>query len=121
MLKLSRLVRTSRSRQWAVPHWGSDIGWGFLTGLAADAGLREPGGWGSRTGRYLIAGGSHAGNVEADQGAGNYPSHTPSRRIRLVPLETIRGDALARPARFDPITPPWEKKLWLDPEEPGTG
>ncbi|MBK5231486.1 MAG: hypothetical protein JJE13_00695 [Thermoleophilia bacterium] len=101
-------------------NWGSDIGWGFLSGAAEELGLREPGGWGERTGRYLIAGGSHAGNVDGDD-LGNYPGHTPARYIHLVPLEIVRSDPIARPARFDPITPPWEKRLWRDPEEPGTG
>ena len=101
-------------------NWGSDIGWGFLTNASEKAGVREPGGWGGRTGRYLIAGGSHAGNVAGDD-PGDYPSHTPARFIHLVPLEEVRNDPIARPARFDPITPPWEKNLWLDPEEESTG
>lgn len=101
-------------------NWGSDIGWGFLSGAAEKLDLREPGGWGEKTGRYLIAGGSHAGNVAGDD-PDNYPSHTPAGFIHLVPLETVRGDAIARAARFDPITPPWEKDLWTDPEADGTG
>ncbi|MGA7434541.1 MAG: hypothetical protein WBW44_02860 [Solirubrobacterales bacterium] len=105
----------------STANWGSDMGWGFLSDLAETAGLRESGGWGRRTGQYLIAGGSHAGNVADDRSPDNYPSHTPAGRIRLVPLETIRGDALSRSARFDPITPPWRKQLWLDPQAEGTG
>lgn len=101
-------------------NWGSDIGWGFLTDAAEKAGLRDHGGWGKQTGRYLIAGGSHAGNVDGDD-LDEYPSHTSARNIHLVPLETVRNDPIARPARFDPITPPWEKELWSDPEEEGTG
>lgn len=105
----------------SVANWGSDMGWGILTDAAEVAGLREPGGWGEATGRYLIAGGSHAGNVEGELGTGEYPSWTPAGMVRLVPLETVRGGPLARPARFDPITPPWEKQVWRDPESEGTG
>ncbi|MGK2954735.1 MAG: hypothetical protein ACSLFI_03560 [Solirubrobacterales bacterium] len=101
-------------------NWGSDLGWGFLSGAAEKVGLRGPGGWGERTGRYLIAGGSHAGNVGGDD-PGDYPGHTPARFIHLVPIEKIRTDPIARPAHFDPITPPWEKDLWTDPEAEGTG
>lgn len=101
-------------------NWGSDIGWGFARGAAEKLGLRESGGWGGRTGRYLIAGGSHAGNAGGDD-LRNYPSHTSARNIHLVPLETVRDDPIARPARFDPITPPWDKELWNDPEAEGTG
>lgn len=105
----------------SAANWGSDLGWAFLTDLAETAGAREPGGWGQRTGQYLIAGGSHAGNVADSRGPDTYPSHTPAGRIRLVPLETVRRDALSRSARFDPITPPWRKQLWLDPQAEGTG
>lgn len=105
----------------SAANWGADMGWGFLKDLAEKTGVRESGGWGARTGRYLIAGGSHAGNVADDgAGAGSYTSRTPSDRVRIVPLETVRGDALSRPADFDPITPPWQKKLWSDPQEEGT-
>ncbi|MDQ2701120.1 MAG: hypothetical protein M3Y23_07310, partial [Actinomycetota bacterium] len=105
----------------SAANWGADMGWGFLTAIAEDAGLREAGGWGEGTGEVFVAGGSHAGNAADDRARDNYPSWTPARKIRLVPLETVRGDPLSRAARFDPITPPWRKKLWRDPEEPGTG
>ena len=105
----------------SAANWGSDMGWGFLTGLAESAGLREPGGWGERTGRLYVAGGSHAGNVADSRDPSNYPSWTPAGRVRLVPLETVRNDTMSRAADFEPITPPWRKKLWRDPEEPGTG
>jgi len=105
----------------SAANWGSDMGWGFLSGAAEAVGLREPGGWGERTGELYVAGGSHAGNVADGRDAGNYPSWTPAERIQLVPLEEVRGDALSRAADFEPITPPWKKKLWRDPEETGTG
>lgn len=105
----------------SVANWGSDAGWDFLKRAVERAGLRERGGWGAATGTYLVAGGSHAGNVEDRAGRWAYPRYTPASRVRLVPLERIRGGPLARPARFDPITPPWEKDVWLDGEAEGTG
>jgi len=102
-------------------NWGSDAGWGFLRRATERAGLRERGGWGEATGRYLVAGGSHAGNVEDGAGRRAYPRFTPASEVRLVPLERIRHGPLARPARFDPITPPWQKEVWLDGEAEGTG
>lgn len=105
----------------SVVNWGSDLGWGFLRGAAERLGLRGRGGWGGSTGRLLIAGGSHAGNVDGPTGEDDYPSHTPADRVRLVPLETARSGPLARPARFDPITPPWRKAVWTEPEAEGTG
>ncbi|MCB0858165.1 MAG: hypothetical protein KDB57_08635 [Solirubrobacterales bacterium] len=105
----------------SVANWGSDMGWGVLTDAAEVAGLREPGGWGEVTGRYLIAGGSHAGNVDGELGTDEYPAWTPAGSVRLVPLETVKGGPLARAARFEPVTPPWEKQVWRDPESEGTG
>ncbi|MDQ2622732.1 MAG: hypothetical protein M3Y45_06805 [Actinomycetota bacterium] len=105
----------------SVANWGSDMGWGLLRKAAESTGLRSRGGWGDPTGRYLIAGGSHAGNVDGKVDGSRYPSFTPGHKVRLVPLEKIRRDPIARPARFDPITPPWEKDVWLDPEAEGTG
>lgn len=102
-------------------NWGSDLGWGFLTDAAEKVGLREKGGWGDATGQYLIAGGSHAGNVAASLADSDYPSYTPSALVRLVPLESVKDGPLARPADFDPITPPWEKEVWTEPEAEGTG
>jgi len=105
----------------SAANWGSDAGWGFLADAAEAVGLREKGGWGEATGRYLIAGGSHAGNVAGGHGAGEYPSFTPAGLVRLVPLETIKDGPLSRPARFDPITAPWQKKVWADPRSESTG
>lgn len=105
----------------SAANWGSDMGWEVLADATEAAGLRTEGGWGEATGRYLIAGGSHAGNVDGKLGSGEYPAYTPAGLVRLVPLESIRNGPLARPARFDPITPPWEKEVWTDPEAEGTG
>lgn len=105
----------------SAANWGSDLGWGFLSGAAEAVGLRSKGGWGEATGRYLIAGGSHAGNVAGGLDGSGYPSYTPAGLVRLVPLESIKDGPLSRPARFDPITPPWRKRVWTDPEAEGTG
>ena len=105
----------------SAANWGSDMGWGLLRDAAEAAGLREPGGWGPATGRLLVAGGSHAGNVDDEVDSGSYPTRTPARRVRLIPLEQVRGGPLARPARFDPITPPWQKRVWTEAEAEGTG
>lgn len=105
----------------SIVNWGSDMGWGALTDVTEAVGLRTEGGWGEATGRYLIAGGSHAGNVDGELGEDDYPSFTSASRVHLVPLETIKDGPLSRPARFDPITPPWAKQVWSDPRAEGTG
>jgi hypothetical protein len=105
----------------SAANWGSDLGWGLATDLTEAVGLRDKGGWGERTGRYLIAGGSHAGNVATGSTDTDYPSYTPASEVRLVPLESVKDGPLARPADFDPITPPWKKKVWTDGEAEGTG
>jgi hypothetical protein len=105
----------------SVVNWGSDMGSGVLTGLAEAAGLRRQGGWGEATGQWLVAGGSHAGSVDGPIDGSRYPTRTPASEIRLIPLEQVRGGPLARPASFDPITPPWEKEVWNSPDAEGTG
>lgn len=105
----------------SVGNWPSDAGIDLPPRLDRLLGRESPGGWGPWTGKWLIEGGSHAGNV-ADGGIPDrYPVRVPGRDAALVPLEGIRGDALVRPARFGPITPPWRKRLWTDPEAVGTG
>jgi hypothetical protein len=105
----------------SAANWGSDIGSEVLRGATEAVGLRERGGWGEATGRWYVAGGSHAGNADDPGGEGDYTSRTPKWSVRLIPLEQVRGGPLARAARFDPITPPWEKRVWEDPEAEGTG
>lgn len=105
----------------SVANWGSDMGSAVLTGVAEAVGLREKGGWGEATGRWLVAGGSHAGNVDGAIDGRRYPTRTPASAVRLIPLEQVRAGPLARPAGFDAITPPWQKRVWTDPEEEGTG
>jgi hypothetical protein len=105
----------------SVANWGSDMGSGFLRRAAEELGLRERGGWGPARGTLLVASGSHAGNVDGPTDGDRYPTRTPARMVRLVPLEGIRGGPLVRPADFKPITPPWKKQVWRDPESDGTG
>jgi hypothetical protein len=103
----------------SVLNWPSDVGSRGAERLLERFGIRSRGGWGERTGRWFMAGGSHAGAASADPD--RHPVTVRRSRIRLVPLEAIRSGPLARPARFEPITPPWRKRVWSDPEAAGTG
>jgi len=96
-----------------VANWGSDAGFGPLKELAEELGAREPNGWGPETHLLLISGGSHAGNAAGDDRTERF---TPGRRVHLVPLEPISTGADAAFA----ITPPWNKRVWRDPEAEGT-
>jgi hypothetical protein len=62
---------------------------------------------------YTASGGSHAGTVEPAE----FDRITTPRRLGLVPLEPI---AEADPDTEFAITPPWYKRVWLDPEYDGT-
>ena len=100
-------------------NWPSDAGLRGAERALEMVGIRQRGGWDRWTGRWYVAGGSHAGAASADPSTHRV---TVGRdRIRLIPLERALAGALARSARFDPITPPWRKRVWLDPEAPGTG
>lgn len=93
----------------SAANWGSDAGFGPLRSLAEAAGARRRGGWGPATGLHLVSGGSHAGNVgEGDRGV----RFVPGRRVHLVPLEPIAATDRTAFA----VSPPWQKKVWLDPE-----
>lgn len=100
-------------------NWPTDAGARGPERLLERLGLRDRGGWGNRTGRWYVAGGSHAGAASADPG--RHPITIRRDEVRLIPLEAVRSGALARPARFEPISPPWRKRLWFDPEASGTG
>ncbi len=63
---------------------------------------------------YRVAGGSHAGTVLQPAG---FDRITAPRRLRLVALEPI---AAAHPDTPFAVTPPWRKRVWLDPEYEGT-
>lgn len=62
---------------------------------------------------YTVSGGSHAGTVEP----ADFARVTPASRLTLIPLEPI---ARADPDTQFAVTPPWLKKVWLDPEYEGT-
>jgi hypothetical protein len=66
----------------------------------------------SRAG-YRVAGGSHAGTVEPAE----FDRITPPRRLEVVALEPI---AAADPGVEFAVTPPWRKRVWVDPEYEGT-
>jgi hypothetical protein len=80
---------------------------------ASDAGFIAHDGWGPETRLLLVSGGSHAGNVTGPTGIDRF---TPGPRVHLVPLEQIAETSTARFA----VSPPWLKKVWLDPEAEGT-
>jgi len=93
--------------------WGSDAGLDPLAALAELLDARAPNGWGPETHLLLVSGGSHAGNAA---GSHDLARFTPSRRVHLIPLETIATRSRATFA----IPPPWQKKVWRDPEASGT-
>jgi len=94
-------------------NWGSDAGVDVVKDATEEVGLRAENGWGPARGLLLVSGGSHAGNAG---GIAHVDRFTPGRRVHLVPLEPIAaGDG----STFA-ISPPWEKKVWLDPEAAGT-
>lgn len=105
----------------SIGNWPSDAGIDLPPGLSRALGRPNPRGWGRWLGGWTVAGGSHAGNVSARSRPAEGGRALVRGRTDLVPLESIRRDSLARPARFDPITPPWLKDLWTDPEATGTG
>ncbi len=106
----------------SMTNWPVDAGIPEGRDLLETVGLRNEGGWGRETGWYFISGGSHAGNAEIDDGnpgnAESVGSYTPSDRIRLIPLEPLVEQG-GLPS-FGGISPPWEKKVWTDPEVEGT-
>lgn len=102
-------------------NWPSDAGVELPPGLSRVLGRSARGGWGSWLGGWTVAGGSHAGNISIPGRPPRGGRLLDRDRTYLVPLEEVRRDALSRPARFDPVTPPWLKRVWLDPEATGTG
>lgn len=94
-------------------NWGSDAGIDLLKSAAEAVGARGDNGWGPETGYLVVSGGSHAGNTL--DGA-DIVRYTPGRRVHLIPLEPI---AATSTTSF-PISPPWLKEVWLDPEAEGT-
>ena len=80
----------------ASAHYGYGSGWG----PAGDS-------------AYTASGGSHAGTIEPAE----FDRITNPRRLGLIPLEPI---AEADGDTEFAITPPWDKRVWLDPEYDGT-
>jgi hypothetical protein len=93
--------------------WGSDAGIDPLKDVAEFLGARNENGWGPETHLLLVSGGSHAGNAV---GLPSIDHFTPGRRVHLIPMEPIAGTSRERFA----ISPPWQKKVWCDPEYEGT-
>jgi hypothetical protein len=71
-------------------------------------------GWGPSLGSIYVSGGSHAGNAFA---ARDVDRITRASALRLIPLEPI---ARRQPDTPFAVTPPWRKRVWLDPEYDGT-
>jgi len=85
----------------------SDVNW------MSDAGIASHDGWGPETHLLIVSGGSHAGDAV---GMPDVARYTPGGRVHLIPLEVIGAESGARFA----ISPPWLKRVWLDPEAQGT-
>jgi hypothetical protein len=98
-----------------VANAGSDLGSGPLTAAAEAVGARPRDGWGPETGMLVVSGGSHAGNAKAFP---RFDRVTPAGRVHLIPLEPIVQEEGAA-YRFA-ISPPWEKRVWRDPEVSST-
>ena len=94
-------------------NWGSDADIDLLNGAAEATDARAENGWGPETHMLLVSGGSHAGNA---RGYPHTDRYIPGRRVHLIPLEPIAATSTASFA----ISPPWLKKVWLDPEAEGT-
>lgn len=69
-------------------------------------------GWGPDVGTLYVSGGSHAGNARIYRPVART---THDHRLKLVPIERLeqRGDRFA-------VSPPWRKRVYLDPEYGGT-
>jgi hypothetical protein len=94
-------------------NWGSDAGVAPVKDAAEGAGVRAGNGWGPETGYLFVSGGSHAGNTVD---LGHVARYTPRARVHLIPLEDIAATSTATFA----ISPPWLKRVWLDPESART-
>lgn len=94
-------------------NWGSDAGIELAKDAAESVGARAENGWGPETSYLFVSGGSHAGNTID---IGDVAHFTPGRRVHLVPLEDLAATSTATFA----ISPPWRKRVWLDPESERT-
>lgn len=96
-----------------VGGWASDAGIDPVKDATEALGLRPGNGWGPETHLLIVSGGSHAGNTA---GIPHIERLTPRNRVHLIPLEPI---ATTTEPHFA-ISPPWQKKVWRDPEAEGT-
>jgi hypothetical protein len=93
---------------------GSDAGVGAVRAVAEAVGARPSNGWGPRSGLLRVSGGSHAGNAS---GFLDLDRIVLGDRVHLVPLEPI---AAAGEGHSFAVSPPWLKRVWVDPEAAGT-
>lgn len=70
-------------------------------------------GWGPEAGTLYVSGGSHAGNARVYK---RVTRTSKDRSLNLIPLRSIahKGDASFA------VTPPWQKRVYFDPEYGGT-
>ena len=87
---------------------------GGVANWPSDAGVDTKAAWGPFTGELHVSAGSHAGHVFDERPARR---HTPAARLRLRPLAGL--SPRDRATRFA-VTPPWEKRVFRDPEYEGT-
>jgi hypothetical protein len=99
-----------------IVNWASDAGLGPVNSVLEGLGVRPRRGWGRPSGWLYVSAGSHAGNVEGN--AIRAEKFIPADELHLIPLESIADDV--RQPDFAPITPPWRKELWRQPEAAGT-
>lgn len=88
---------------------------GGIRNWASDAGVIPKAGWGPFTGELHVSAGSHAGHVADDE---RPPRFTPGSRLLLIPIEAIAASG-ADDDLFE-VTPPWLKRVYLDPESEQT-
>jgi hypothetical protein len=70
-------------------------------------------GWGPETETLYVSGGSHAGRARSGRPVSR---STKDHRLELIPIETLAGRESAPFA----VSPPWHKRVYLDPEYAGT-
>jgi hypothetical protein len=73
-------------------------------------------GWEPESGAYYISGGSHAGNAGGHRTRRTISRTTKDHRLKLIPIETLAG----RDSASFAVSPPWRKRVYFDPEYPGT-
>jgi hypothetical protein len=97
-----------------IASWGAEVGVAQGEKAAELIGIRNHGGWGPETKLLFVAGGSHAGSVG---GVPHSDRLVRGGHVHLIPLEPIVDDLDG----YDfAVHPPWRKKVWRDPEAPGT-